>query len=543
MLSPPRPSPPPPPPLPAFAGAVTAAPQSPPAPLSYLSAVHSLIHSSRGISAPFSPPPNVAGKQSAELPDGALSAAFQPLSPPAASSLPPPEWPFSLLAYSLAAATHQPPLAQPPATTHPVSASPSPTAASAPSGSSGPLSARHSPSLTAGDGILRSYLRSPRSSVGQCVSWLMAAEHRVILHTTATFYTQTQQQHQPAHPAGSRPTGKPTSAAARRAAQQQSAALGSEVKVAEMRQPLLLGVGPGSADSNAPRNGEVIVANEQSLTSLRPHASSLWLQPARLSRQLAAYLSGEKVGLADQSAATPVMSSVTAVPIDVWADVCRKHKAGDTAALSSLLGVEKVVSLSQLSRLLAAHIQPLPPPSVIPASALTPSAAGSPMLATMQLMAANRAAAAAAGQSVNGSAVSFTGPTGNPAPYTHSAGSSQPSHTLPPIDVPTARRGFMAAMQLSAPLSRLLGHRFLSRPSVVRHLWNYIRSHNLQRATEKRIIDCDPPLQAIMGTRSVTSASNAATATSTAANTCHSLVAHCLLLLLLVAVRCAGCSR
>ena len=340
------------------------------------------------------------------------------------------------------------------------------------------------------------------------MSWLMAAEHRVILHTTATFYhsqavaaQQAQQQQQQQPPPASKATGKPTPAALRRAAQQQQATLDSEAKVAEVRRPLLLGVGPGTADSNAPRDGEVLLlSDEQQTTALRPHASSLWLQPARLSRQLVAFLSRDTGAVAESSGSGPSMSNVTAAPIDVWAVVCSRYKAGNSGALASLLGVKKVVSLSQLSRLLAAHIQPLPPPPVIPPSVMAPSAA------TMQLMAANRAAVAAAAAAAGQTAAAIKPTaTGSQIAYTTPAPSHRPP-AAPASDIPTARRGFMAAMLLSEPLSRLLGHRYLSRPSVVRHLWGYIRKHNLQRATEKRIIDCDPPLAAIMGTKSVTSA-------------------------------------
>ena len=525
MLSPPRPSPapappPPPPPAPALLSPLgpIGLPPTPSAPLSYLGAVHSLIHPARAIGVPGG---------------GAI--------------LPPPEWPFSMLALSLAAATQQlhialPPVPIPPPPSAPNSALSSPSNASRPLDSSSPSNsaALFSPSNatscvppTTGDALLRAYLRSPRSSVGQCVSWLMAAEHRVILHTTATFYTQQQQAAQPPHATASRPAGKSNSAAARRATQSQPAASVSAAPLTGARQPLLLGVGPGSADSNAPRDGEVLVADEQPLTKLKPHASSLWLQPARLSHQLLAYLSpatpnAAEAGPEQAPAAAIAMSNATAVPIDVWAVVCGMCKAGDTARLCTLLGVERIASLSQLSKLLGPHIQPLPPAPVIPPTANAASITSS----TMQLMAANRAAGAA--YNAAGSApLTQSGTTSHSTaqrPGAQAAGAPSAS------DMPTTRRGFMAAMQLSEPLSRVVGHRFLSRPSVVRHLWAYIRSHSLQRPSEKRIIDCDPPLQEIMGTRSVTSDTAHSTDTSHADTRTLQLSPHHT-----VAMRCTMC--
>ena len=275
----------------------------------------------------------------------------------------------------------------------------------------------------------------------------------------------------------------------------------NDIKVTEVRLPQLLGVGSGSADSNAPRDGEVLLQDEQPTTALRPHASALWLQPARLSRPLAAFLSSETAGTVANASS---MSSATATPIDVWTAMCAKYKAGKIGELAALLGVKKVVSLSHLSRLLAPHVQPLPPPAVIPQSALTPTAASSPMLATMQLLTVNNsAAAAAAGQAVP--AGDKPNPTLNYSAHPSHTAAAHPPPAPPASDIPTNRRGFMAAMKLSVPLARLLGHHYLSRPSVVRHLWTYIRTHKLQRESERRIIDCNTALAEIMGSRSVTS--------------------------------------
>ncbi|KAH7883182.1 SWIB/MDM2 domain-containing protein [Phlebopus sp. FC_14] len=60
-----------------------------------------------------------------------------------------------------------------------------------------------------------------------------------------------------------------------------------------------------------------------------------------------------------------------------------------------------------------------------------------------------------------------------------------------------ARGGFAKEYVLSEPLSVLVGAERLSRPQVVKKLWEYIREHELQNPSNKREIICDDVFRAV----------------------------------------------
>ncbi len=56
----------------------------------------------------------------------------------------------------------------------------------------------------------------------------------------------------------------------------------------------------------------------------------------------------------------------------------------------------------------------------------------------------------------------------------------------------------------SADLAAIVGAGMLSRGEVVSKVWDYIRKHNLQKATDKRVIVADAHLKKIFGKDEVT---------------------------------------
>ena len=206
------------------------------------------------------------------------------------------------------------------------------------------------------------------------------------------------------------------------------------------------------------------------------------------------------------------MTDRTAAPIAVWQTVCK------LARLEQLSSAEaREQRCDSLSSSLQAHVQRVQPvtllqylssfglPPAVPQSALleavdalssvmtpagpsssVPSPSSSRRTEKQLQHGANGTSPSAAGEAAAAGSQSADR-------RARAAGGADPASTSANI-----RRGFMAANLLSPPLSRLLGHRYLSRPSVVRKLWNYIREHGLQRVREKRIIDCDAALSGIM---------------------------------------------
>ncbi|KAI3392693.1 hypothetical protein diail_5293 [Diaporthe ilicicola] len=57
--------------------------------------------------------------------------------------------------------------------------------------------------------------------------------------------------------------------------------------------------------------------------------------------------------------------------------------------------------------------------------------------------------------------------------------------------------GFQKEFNLSYPLQEIVGAERLSRPQVVKKLWEHIKANDLQEPTDKRQIRCDEKLQAV----------------------------------------------
>ncbi|KAI9891774.1 MAG: hypothetical protein M1814_002338 [Vezdaea aestivalis] len=57
--------------------------------------------------------------------------------------------------------------------------------------------------------------------------------------------------------------------------------------------------------------------------------------------------------------------------------------------------------------------------------------------------------------------------------------------------------GFHKPYNLSAPLAHLLGESALSRPEVVKQIWAYVKSNDLQSQNDKRFIECDEALRTV----------------------------------------------
>ncbi|KAG8818320.1 hypothetical protein FRC19_010730 [Serendipita sp. 401] len=60
-----------------------------------------------------------------------------------------------------------------------------------------------------------------------------------------------------------------------------------------------------------------------------------------------------------------------------------------------------------------------------------------------------------------------------------------------------AKGGFSKPMILSDELAELVAATTLPRPQVVKRLWEYIKDHQLQKASDKRVIICDTKLEKI----------------------------------------------
>ena len=58
--------------------------------------------------------------------------------------------------------------------------------------------------------------------------------------------------------------------------------------------------------------------------------------------------------------------------------------------------------------------------------------------------------------------------------------------------------------QTSEPLAAVVNAEKMSRPQVVKQLWNYIKDNELQNPSDKREIICDPKLKAVFGKDKVT---------------------------------------
>ncbi|KAL7919227.1 SWIB/MDM2 domain-containing protein [Trichoderma austrokoningii] len=61
------------------------------------------------------------------------------------------------------------------------------------------------------------------------------------------------------------------------------------------------------------------------------------------------------------------------------------------------------------------------------------------------------------------------------------------------------RGGFHKPYNLSKPLADVVGTNQLSRPQVVKALWDYIKAHSLQDPEDKRYIICDAAMKSVFG--------------------------------------------
>jgi upstream activation factor subunit UAF30 len=63
---------------------------------------------------------------------------------------------------------------------------------------------------------------------------------------------------------------------------------------------------------------------------------------------------------------------------------------------------------------------------------------------------------------------------------------------------------FMKPMQIGEPLAKIVGSEPLPRTEVTKRVWDYIKEHKLQDATNRRQINADDNLRALFGQESVT---------------------------------------
>lgn len=63
---------------------------------------------------------------------------------------------------------------------------------------------------------------------------------------------------------------------------------------------------------------------------------------------------------------------------------------------------------------------------------------------------------------------------------------------------------FSKPLTPSAALAAVIGEGPVSRPEVVKKLWDYIKAHGLQDATDKRRVNADAKLAAVFGKPQVT---------------------------------------
>ena len=68
---------------------------------------------------------------------------------------------------------------------------------------------------------------------------------------------------------------------------------------------------------------------------------------------------------------------------------------------------------------------------------------------------------------------------------------------------PKANSAFMKPMNVSSELAAVVGAGPMPRSEVVKKLWVYIKSHNLQDASNKRNINADEALKKVFGGKSV----------------------------------------
>jgi chromatin remodeling complex protein RSC6 len=63
----------------------------------------------------------------------------------------------------------------------------------------------------------------------------------------------------------------------------------------------------------------------------------------------------------------------------------------------------------------------------------------------------------------------------------------------------TQANGLMKAVQPSTELAAIVGHTPLPRTEITKRLWDYIKQHGLQDAKNRRMINADEKLRAVVG--------------------------------------------
>lgn len=64
---------------------------------------------------------------------------------------------------------------------------------------------------------------------------------------------------------------------------------------------------------------------------------------------------------------------------------------------------------------------------------------------------------------------------------------------------PNPNNAFMRPLVLSEPLAAFIGEAQMSRPEVVKKIWDYVKAKGLQDPSDKRYILCDDSLKPVFG--------------------------------------------
>ena len=92
-------------------------------------------------------------------------------------------------------------------------------------------------------------------------------------------------------------------------------------------------------------------------------------------------------------------------------------------------------------------------------------------------------------------------PAAKPAAKKAAAPATKPAakKAAAPAAKRTPNAAFMKPMTPSATLAAVVGEKGLPRTEVTKKVWEYIKKHGLQDATNKRMINADDKLKAIFG--------------------------------------------
>ena len=92
----------------------------------------------------------------------------------------------------------------------------------------------------------------------------------------------------------------------------------------------------------------------------------------------------------------------------------------------------------------------------------------------------------------------------NPTKTTSTSKTATAAPTAAPIPVTKPGRGGLAKPVTPSPaLGAIVGTEPLTRAELTKRVWDYIKSHDLQDANDRRQINADAPLQAVLGKEQV----------------------------------------